>query len=95
MKLPKSNLGEAQVINSTLPTPAPFSKMNPLAGCLSDTQSAVEFGLSAFQRKCIAEAINIPIMLYNNPATCGVDMSPQLMLSLVLTIISPKRIQIL
>ena len=58
MKLPKSNLGEAQVINSTLPTPAPFSKMNPLAGCLSDTQSAVEFGLSAFQRKCIAEAIN-------------------------------------
>lgn len=31
----------------------------------------------------IAEAIDIPIMLYNNPATCGVDMSPQLMLSLV------------
>lgn len=57
MKLPKSKLGEAQVLNSTLPTPAPFSKMNPLAGCLSATPSTVDFRLNPFQRKCIAEAI--------------------------------------
>ena len=57
MELQKSNLGEAQILNSTLPTPAPFSKMNPLAGCLSTTPSTVDFRLNPFQRKCIAEAI--------------------------------------
>jgi len=33
--------------------------------------------------EAVASAISIPIMLYNNPATCGVDMSPQFMLSMV------------
>ncbi|NRB39951.1 MAG: dihydrodipicolinate synthase family protein [Pseudomonadales bacterium] len=31
----------------------------------------------------ISDAINIPIMLYNNPATSGIDMSPAFMLSMV------------
>lgn len=31
----------------------------------------------------IAKAIDIPIMLYNNPATSGVDMSPQLIARIV------------
>ena len=31
----------------------------------------------------ISDAISIPIMIYNNPATCGVDMSPAFMLSMV------------
>ena len=31
----------------------------------------------------ISDAISIPIMIYNNPATCGVDMSPEFMLSMV------------
>ncbi|NOQ93986.1 MAG: dihydrodipicolinate synthase family protein [Methylophaga sp.] len=31
----------------------------------------------------ISKAISIPIMIYNNPATCGVDMSPEFMLSMV------------
>lgn len=31
----------------------------------------------------IAKAINIPIMLYNNPATSGIDMSPEFMLRMV------------
>ena len=31
----------------------------------------------------ISEAINIPIMLYNNPATSGIDMSAEFMLSMV------------
>lgn len=31
----------------------------------------------------ISSAISIPIMVYNNPATCGVDMSAQFMLSMV------------
>ena len=31
----------------------------------------------------ISAAISIPIMIYNNPATCGVDMSPEFMLSMV------------
>jgi 4-hydroxy-tetrahydrodipicolinate synthase len=31
----------------------------------------------------ISAAISIPIMVYNNPATCGVDMSPEFMLSMV------------
>ncbi len=58
MQLPKSKLGEAQVMNSTLPAPKSFSNMNPLAGCLSATQPTIEFGFNSFQRKCIAEAIN-------------------------------------
>ena len=33
--------------------------------------------------KSIAESINIPIMLYNNPATSGIDMSPEFMLKMV------------
>jgi cytochrome c553 len=58
MKLPKGQSGEAQALTSTLPSPTSFSKMNPLAGCLSAAQSAVEFDLNPFQRKCLAEAIN-------------------------------------
>jgi len=34
----------------------------------------------------IAAAIDIPVMLYNNPATSGIDMSPQFMLKMVSTI---------
>jgi len=58
MKLPKSDLGKSEIEFSDLSTPVPFSKMNPLAGCLSDTQPAVDFRLNSFQRKCIAEAIS-------------------------------------
>ncbi len=31
----------------------------------------------------ISDAVSLPIMIYNNPATCGVDMSPEFMLSMV------------
>ncbi len=31
----------------------------------------------------ISDAISIPIMIYNNPATCSADMSPAFMLSMV------------
>ncbi|MGW4894548.1 dihydrodipicolinate synthase family protein [Kitasatospora sp. NPDC004240] len=31
----------------------------------------------------IADAVGIPVMIYNNPATAGVDLSPELMVSLV------------
>jgi 4-hydroxy-tetrahydrodipicolinate synthase len=31
----------------------------------------------------ISAATSLPIMIYNNPATCGVDMSPEFMLSMV------------
>ena len=31
----------------------------------------------------ISNATALPIMIYNNPATCGVDMSPQFMLEMV------------
>lgn len=31
----------------------------------------------------ISAAVSLPIMIYNNPATCGVDMSPEFMLSMV------------
>jgi len=31
----------------------------------------------------ISAAISIPIMIYNNPSTCGVDMSPEFMISMV------------
>lgn len=31
----------------------------------------------------ISNATPLPIMIYNNPATCGVDMSPQFMLTMV------------
>ena len=31
----------------------------------------------------VSAAISIPIMIYNNPATCGVDMSPEFMLNMV------------
>ena len=31
----------------------------------------------------ISAAVSMPIMIYNNPATCGVDMSPEFMLSMV------------
>lgn len=33
--------------------------------------------------KAISDAITIPIMIYNNPTTCGVDMTPEFMLSMV------------
>ena len=33
--------------------------------------------------QAISDAIDIPIMVYNNPATCGVDMSPTFMLSMI------------
>ncbi len=31
----------------------------------------------------ISNATELPIMIYNNPATCGIDMSPQFMLSMI------------
>lgn len=31
----------------------------------------------------VSEASPLPIMIYNNPATCGVDMSPEFMLKMV------------
>lgn len=31
----------------------------------------------------ISSATSLPIMIYNNPATCGIDMSPQFMLHMV------------
>ncbi|MBB1385276.1 dihydrodipicolinate synthase family protein [Pseudoalteromonas sp. SG45-5] len=31
----------------------------------------------------VSDATPLPIMIYNNPATCGVDMSPQFMLKMV------------
>lgn len=31
----------------------------------------------------ISAEVSIPIMIYNNPATCGVDMSPEFMLSMI------------
>jgi len=31
----------------------------------------------------ISNATSLPIMIYNNPATCGIDMSPQFMLHMV------------
>jgi len=34
----------------------------------------------------ISAAVSLPIMVYNNPATCGVDMSPEFMLLMVATI---------
>jgi 4-hydroxy-tetrahydrodipicolinate synthase len=33
--------------------------------------------------RAIAKAISLPIMLYNNPATSGIDMSPELIVRLV------------
>lgn len=33
--------------------------------------------------KAISANVSIPIMVYNNPATCGVDMSPEFMLSMI------------
>ena len=32
--------------------------------------------------KEISDAISIPIMVYNNPATSGIDMSPELMIKM-------------
>jgi len=34
----------------------------------------------------VSNATPLPIMIYNNPATCGVDMSPEFMLSMVANI---------
>ncbi len=34
----------------------------------------------------VSDASPLPIMIYNNPATCGVDMSPQFMLKMVANI---------
>ncbi|AVI67717.1 dihydrodipicolinate synthase family protein [Shewanella sp. WE21] len=31
----------------------------------------------------VSDATPLPIMIYNNPATCGVDMSPQFMLKMI------------
>lgn len=33
--------------------------------------------------KSVSDSTPLPIMIYNNPATCGVDMSPQFMLKMV------------
>lgn len=33
--------------------------------------------------KTVSDSTPLPIMIYNNPATCGVDMSPQFMLKMV------------
>lgn len=33
--------------------------------------------------QAVSNATPLPIMVYNNPATCGIDMSPQLMLKMV------------
>lgn len=42
---------------------------------LSDREVMTHFG-------AVSEAIDIPIMAYNNPATAGVDMSPRLLVSM-------------
>jgi len=34
----------------------------------------------------VSDATALPIMIYNNPATCGVDMSPEFMLKMVASI---------
>lgn len=34
----------------------------------------------------LAEAIDVPVMLYNNPATTGIDMSPEFLFDLVSTV---------
>ncbi|WP_380283064.1 dihydrodipicolinate synthase family protein [Kitasatospora purpeofusca] len=31
----------------------------------------------------VADAVSVPVMIYNNPATSGIDLSPELMVSLV------------
>ena len=31
----------------------------------------------------ISEAVDLPIMVYNNPATCGIDLSPELLVKLI------------
>lgn len=41
----------------------------------------------------ISAAVNIPIMLYNNPATSGIDMSPEFMLRMVHGIDNVKLIK--
>jgi 4-hydroxy-tetrahydrodipicolinate synthase len=33
--------------------------------------------------ECIAQAIGIPVMVYNNPATSGIDMSPELICRMI------------
>ncbi|WP_425558624.1 dihydrodipicolinate synthase family protein [Kitasatospora albolonga] len=34
----------------------------------------------------VADAVSVPVMIYNNPATAGVDLSPELMVRLVRTV---------
>ena len=41
----------------------------------------------------ISAEISIPIMIYNNPATCGVDMQPEFMLSMISNIKNASMIK--
>ena len=41
----------------------------------------------------VSDATPLPIMVYNNPATCGVDMSPQFMLKMVANIKNASMIK--
>lgn len=41
----------------------------------------------------VSNATPLPIMIYNNPATCGVDMSPEFMLKMVRSIKNPCTIK--
>lgn len=43
--------------------------------------------------KSVSDATPLPIMVYNNPATCGVDMSPEFMLKMINDIKNPCMIK--
>jgi 4-hydroxy-tetrahydrodipicolinate synthase len=41
----------------------------------------------------ISEAVDLPIMVYNNPATCGIDLSPELLVKLIRQLEHPFAIK--
>ncbi|WP_417227835.1 dihydrodipicolinate synthase family protein [Amphritea sp.] len=43
--------------------------------------------------EAVSSASPLPIMVYNNPATCGVDMSPEFMLNMVNNILNASMIK--
>ncbi|NOU51941.1 dihydrodipicolinate synthase family protein [Pseudoalteromonas sp. JBTF-M23] len=43
--------------------------------------------------EAVSNATKLPIMIYNNPATCGVDMSPEFMLKMVNNITNATMIK--
>jgi len=74
-------------VHSTRNTPAP--KRDGLAGVLLET----------FEREIFkhflsnGDAIEIPIMMYNNPATSGIDMSPELLVRMSETIDNVRMVK--